>query len=341
MPRQGVEPQAAPLRLKRWCRTPLPGWVTCLGLALAVATPVAWAGDSPIFEGQRGWLFPDWESLTHTDAAALKTNVALLASAQQLFRQVGIELVIVVVPAKAVFDEAQLPADRVVAPVVRQRYARLQQLLAQAGLVSVDLWPPLKAAQTPDRPVFYRTDYHWTSTAAEAAADAVAQRIRQQPWAPSDSGQGTVLGEWVNERHYGDLSARYLPPDRRRVLGRDWFTVRLPVADNTSLLDDGPAPVHVMGNSFVQPYWGFAQRLSQQLGVTTSLTWNAGTVGQWVIAVLHAESQLKGQPKPKVLVWQMNEAQVEIGPNTGGLWDIKGLMEPQAWLQRLQTALAP
>lgn len=337
----GLRPASGGLNTGRWLAPRR--WAACLALCLAwaVAPPVAWAGDSPIFEGQQGWLFPDWESLTHTDAAALKTNVALLASAQQLFRQAGIELVIVVVPTKAVFDEAQLPNGRVVAPMVRQRYQALQQLLAQAGLVSVNLWPPLKAAQSPERPIFYRTDYHWTSVAAEAAADAVAQRIRQQPWAPPDSGQGTVLGEWVNERHYGDLSARYLPPDRRRVLGRDWFTVRLPVADNTSLLDDGPAPVHVMGNSFVQPYWGFAQRLSQQLGVTTSLTWNAGTVGQWVIAVLHAESQLQGQPKPKVLVWQMNEAQVEIGPNTGGLWDIKGLMEPQAWLQRLQSALAP
>ena len=147
------------------------------------------------------------------------------------------------------------------------------------------------------------------------------------------------MGEWVTERHHGDFAAKYLSPRARKQIGRDVFRVRLPPEQTMGLLDDDTATIHVMGNSFVQPYWGFSQRISNQVQTGTALTWNAGNVGQWAIALKHANEQLKGQRKPSVLVWQMNEAQVHIGPQTSGLFDAAGLMPPDEWLSRLKLAL--
>ena len=71
-------------------------------------------------------------------------------------------------------------------------------------------------------------------------------------------GTGLPLGSVFNERRYGDLAELFLSPEQRKQAGRETFTVRRQ-AENQSLLDDAPAPVHVTGHSMVQPYFGFPQ----------------------------------------------------------------------------------
>lgn len=293
-----------------------------------------------VFEGDSGWVFPAWENLQAYDHAAVERNAQLIASANQLFRNAGIHLAVAVVPTKGILVSAHLPANKPVSSAVAERYAHVQKALSSRGVTTVDLRPALEHVQASGIDVFYRTDYHWTAFGSEAAAAAVSAVIKPFVKGQEGKNQDFTLGEWVHERHYGDLASKFLPPHRLKALGRERFTVRLPISSPTkSLLDDDAAPVHVMGNSFVQPYWGFSQKLSFDVQATTSLTWNAGSVGQWVIALLHAESQLKQQTKPQVLVWQMNEAQVQIGPDQTGTWDANGLQSPTDWLKRLALAL--
>ena len=304
-----------------------------------LCSPSAWAAPAPVFEGRDGWLFPEWESTSVLEKNQIDANISLLQQAKDLFASQGIEMVFVVVPTKAVFYPDRLPSDHAVSPEIKGRYAYIVKSMAQAGMKTPDLLPVLRAIEQGRQSVFYRTDYHWTSMGAEAAATATAQAILQGPALPGKNGTGAKLGEWVNERHFGDLATRYLAADRRAAIGRDVFRVRLPPAGNASLFDDDPAPVHVMGNSFVQPYWGFSQKLSNLIDRPVSLSWNAGNVGQWVIALNYAESKDFAESRPKVIVWQMNEAQIQIGPNVTGLWDVQGLMPPQAWLARLKAAV--
>lgn len=309
-------------------------------LATGTQSAAAQSATEAVLRGPDGWLFAGWENLKDVDVSGIQSSVALLAQAQALFLAVGIRMVVVVVPMKAVVVPHRLPADLAVSPAVQARYGLIQRELNLAGLRSVDGLTPLLELERQGNLAFYRTDYHWTSAAAEATADAAAQLIAKDMNVPRTPGGGAQLGEWVNERHHGDFAAKYLSPRARKLIGRDLFRVRLPPDQTVGLLDEEAAPVHVMGNSFVQPYWGFSQRISHQLQTGTALTWNAGNVGQWAIALKHANEQLKGQRKPSVLVWQMNEAQVHMGPNTAGLFDAAGLMTPQAWLNQLQQALA-
>ena len=315
----------------------------CLGLILGAVTavPAALSATLPVYEGSEGWLFPEWESTTVFDKAGIDANIALLQAAQALLAQRQIKLVLVVVPTKAVFYAQRLTADRVISPEVRGRYGYLMQTLAQAGLTAPDFVSALRAVDQAPQTAYYRTDYHWTSMGAEAAAAVAAQAVdRAVPQLRGNAGTGTALGEWVNERHYGDLATLYLLPARRAAIGHDVFRVRLAPTNSTNLFDEDPAPVHVLGNSFVQPYWGFSQKLSNALDRPVSLTWNVGNLGQWVIALKYLESKDFADNKPQVIVWQMNESQMQLGPNAPGLWDVQGLMTAQAWLGRVKAAVA-
>ena len=299
----------------------------------------AQSADAPVFQGRNGWLFPVWENLTTVDTRGIQTSIQLFERAQTLFQSVGTRLVFVVVPIKALVQEKYLPDERPISATVRDRYGLIQRALQRNGLLSVDVLSVLRELENRGESAYYRTDYHWTSPASEATADATATVISGHTAIARSPGTVPPLGEWVNERHYGDLAARYLSPIARVKLGKDLFRVRLDANSEGSLLDEDASPVHVMGNSFVQPYWGFSQRLAHQLQATTSLTWNPGTIGHWAIALRHAKTQLQGLAKPRGLVWQMNEAQLHVGPDTDGLFDRAGLMPPEEWLSQLKTAL--
>ena len=85
------------------------------------------------------------------------------------------------------------------------------------------------------------------------------------------------LGDWINDRHLGDLAANFLSPERKRAdrVPRPTSSARPPRSDaakaDAGLLDSDPAPVAVVGNSFVQPYFGFSQRLSNKIDRPVSL----------------------------------------------------------------------
>ena len=317
-----------------------PKWLGVCALALLMAPAFAQPKGVLVFEGKDGWVFPGWENLQQHNAPAMREGVALIREAERLFHHAKIQLVVVVIPTKGVLHASHLPDSVSVSPEVKNRYADIQAEFKRVGVVSVDLYPAFAKLHSQGKQTYYKTDYHWTAFGSEAAAAAVADTVSQLNVIPPNPNAAPVpLGEWVHERHFGDLVSKFMSPVRRDELGRERFTVRLPPPASSGLLDEDSPAIHVMGNSFVQPYWGFSQAISAQLKVPSSLTWNAGSVGQWAIAVMHAEAQLKGLTKPKVIVWQMNEAQVQIGPDVGGMWDIKGLMSPDAWKQRLAEAL--
>lgn len=304
---------------------------------VAAAAP---ATDISVFQGKNGWLFPAWESLSDVDVAGIQDSVGLFEQAQQLLQGVGTKLFFVVIPTKASVEQQHLPDSHPLSKAVKERYTLIQAIFQRHGLASVDVLTAMTDLQRRGQSAYYRTDYHWTSAASEATADATARLIAKDTPIPKSASASQPLGEWVNERHFGDLAANYLSPRARAKLGREVFRVRLEAAASGNLLDDELPTVHVMGNSFVQPYWGFSQRLSQQLGTGASLTWQVGNTGHWAIALKHAATQLKGQPKPLAIVWQLNEAQIHMGPNTPGLFDKDTLMPPHVWLEQLKMSLA-
>jgi alginate O-acetyltransferase complex protein AlgJ len=148
------------------------------------------------------------------------------------------------------------------------------------------------------------------------------------------------LGEWITDRHLGDLAANFLTPERKREIGPDAYVIRKPVTAGNDLLDSDPAPVAVVGNSFVQPYFGFPQRLSNRIDRPVSLKWNPGDLGPWTTMLQYLQSADFKAQRPAYIVWQFNEAQLQNGPDAAGEWAAQAIMAPAAWRTEVTKLLA-
>ncbi|WP_109513474.1 alginate O-acetyltransferase AlgX-related protein [Pseudomonas ovata] len=313
-------------------------WSSCVAAVLLSLSGTAAQAASAVIVGQDGWLFPAWESLSQVDNAGLARSTTLVRQVQQRLAQARIELVVLVVPMKAPLYAARLPQGQALSPAVSQRYERLQGELNKAGLTTLDIKPILQRTEHGEQTAFYRADYHWTAWSAENTADATAQLINQRYRLTGAPGGGAVLGEWFDKRAFGDLAANFLPAIKRKAIGRDIYTVRHQV-EKDLLIDDAPAPVQVIGNSFVQPYLGFTQKLSNALDRPVNLTWNPGDVGPWATLLQYLESPDFAEHKPQVIVWQFNEGQFHLGPDATAQWNAKGVISLNLWQQRIQKAL--
>lgn len=308
------------------------------GLLLGLAGTGAQAA-SAVITGKDGWLFPAWESLSKVDNAGNTRTVALLKDVQQQLARENIALVVLVVPMKAPFYAQRLPADQPLSPAVAQRYDQLQGNLSKAGLTTLNIKPILQQTEQGKQTAFYRADYHWTAWSAENTADATAKLITGKYRLQGEPGGGAVLGDWFDKRAFGDLASNFLPAIKRKAIGRDIYTVRHQVENEDLLIDDAPAPVQVIGNSFVQPYLGFTQKLSSALDRPVTLTWNPGDVGPWATLLQYLESPDFAQHKPQVIVWQFNEGQFHLGPDAAANWNAKGVTSLNQWHQRINKAL--
>jgi alginate O-acetyltransferase complex protein AlgJ len=312
------------------------GWLLA---AIVSLTCLSAASDPLVIEGRDGWLFPVWESLVDANTPRIASTLEDIAFLQQQLAARQITLMAMVIPMKAAFYPERVPPAQPVSAEVSRRYASVLAGLAAAAVPTFDNLRVLRSLEQAGTGAFFRTDYHWTAQGAEASADAAAEMVRAKvSLSPSASG-GSKLGEWVNVRRYGDLATRFMTAEQRVALGRDVFTVRAPPKEKPSLLDDEPADVHVVGNSFVQPYLGFPQKLSQVLGRPVSLTWNPGNIGPWVSMLNYLESDTYRQHKPRVILWQLNEPRMHSGPQAAGDWDAESIMSSEAWRKRASAAI--
>lgn len=306
---------------------------------VANATVVAAQDSSIVLYGKEGWLFPAWGSLTEVDSAAITRNTALIADAQRALALAGVKLQVLVLPDKALFYENKLPEGKQLSDAVRGRYELEVGELVKENVSTVDALQVLRQVMQGGQNVFYRSDQHWTQPAADAVAVLVAEKvIEQEASLAGAAGSGMTLGSEVKERRFGDLAELFLTEEQRKVIGRDTFTVRRQV-EQQSLLDDVVAPVHVTGHSMVQPYFGFPQKLSNALDRPVSVNWKPGNVGHWAILLEYLESAEFKQNKPQVLVWQMFEPTYSQGPDARGLWDNASIMTAQQWTARIHKAL--
>ncbi|KFE43907.1 alginate O-acetyltransferase AlgX-related protein [Pseudomonas syringae] len=315
----------------------LPVCALLAGVLLSLSGTAVHAA-SAVITGKDGWLFPAWESLNKVDNAGTARSIGLIKDVQQQLAREKIALVVLVVPMKAPFYAQRLPADQPLSPAVVQRYDRLQNELGKASLTTLNIKPILQQTEQGKQTAFYRADYHWTAWSAENTADATAKLITGRYRLQGEPGGGAVLGEWFDKRAFGDLASNFLPAIKRKAIGRDIYTVRHQV-EKDLLIDDAPAPVQVIGNSFVQPYLGFTQKLSNALDRPVTLTWNPGDVGPWATLLQYLESPDFAQHKPQVIVWQFNEGQFHLGPDAAANWNAKGVTSLNQWHLRIKKAL--
>jgi len=323
-------------RKRSWC-----GWRFVIGL---VCVLLATSGKSEeefgpaVIEGKEGWLYPGWESLTNANSSGIGRCVTLIGEVGKLLAARNIGLIVLIVPMKASFYPKYLPEDRSISRDVAARYDQIISEMNLAGIIAPNVRPIFFQVESEQHTAFFKTDYHWTAWAAEATALLIAKEI-QGRWKLRGKAQtGAPLGPWTSEMRYGDLT-NFLSNDRRRQIGEELFMIRRNVAHG-GLLDNNSNPVQVIGNSFMQPYLGFSQRLSHELDRLVGLTWNYGNVGPWATFLQSIQSADFKKGSPQVVVWQFNEGQFMNGPNAPGQWDRPSNLMPDIWLERVKTALA-
>jgi alginate O-acetyltransferase complex protein AlgJ len=315
----------------------LVNWFAAIALLMPAWTDAAVARDA-VLEGKENWLFAGWESLTLTRPAAEKSSIKLIADVDHILARRNIKLIIAIVPLKPRYYPSLLPDGVAMSDAVQKQYDFLLTELTSAAVTSVDVRDAFKAVVANKQEVFYRADFHWTTFAAEASADQIAAFITGRGPLPGKPGSGMKLGEWINDRHLGDLAANFLTPERKRAIGPDSYSIRTPANTGAALLDSESAPVAVVGNSFVQPYFGFPQRLSNMIDRPVSLKWNPGDIGPWATLLQYVQSdEFKNSPL-RFLVWQFNEAQLQNGPDAAGEWAAQGVLSPAEWLSRISAA---
>lgn len=305
----------------------------CAGLA---AAPSAHA--QAVLAGQDAWLFYGHDNMTDAGQNSITQSVDLMKLASSALQAKDIGLIILVAPMKARFYEDKLPASTQIAAGVKDRYTRIINGLDGAGLLAPNLTPILKKVQQGEQTAFLQKDSHWTAWSAEAVAAETAKIISGKWKLQGEAGSGQKLGPWTKERHFSDF-AQLMTADQRKKVGPQIYVVRTAGAQSNGLLDTQKAPVHVIGNSFVQPYLGFTQALSADLDRPVGLTWKYGNFGPWSVFLDYLESPEFKQAPPQVIVWQLNETQMLYGPDASGQWDASSLISPATWRDRIKNAL--
>lgn len=208
--------------------------------------------EARVVEGQDGWHFlanelrhvsrgTEWVAPDTPPDPPHSDPLPALTTLRAQLGEMGIELILVPVPAKAVVHAEALPdgkGDR--AEDDPSGLGAFLSHVREQGFQAVDL-ESLFASVLPDAQVYCKTDSHWSPLGIELAAEAVAEIIRKQSW-HADAGKTEIqLREPMDLSFQGDL------------VGEDGPRETLPLrrayrTDGGSLLDES-SPVLVLGDS--------------------------------------------------------------------------------------------
>jgi alginate O-acetyltransferase complex protein AlgJ len=290
------------------------------------------------------WLLPGWETLTDADDAGVASTLDLVGETARLLASKDIALLLLAIPFKARYCDVLAPGE--IAAPVQTRYARSLDAMRTRSIATLDLDAVMSPLRTPQTPLYYRTDQHWTSTAVDASGAAIAATIvRTFGLAPGTQKQ--PLAPLMTASQTGDL-ATLLPPDLQAKLGPQTYRVRTAFdADLTGYNiftgalpePDKPPRVQLVGSSFVRPLWGLPQTIAAALQQPVGLTFFNGDAGPYHTLLMNLRSTLPSR-KPDVVVWQMTEANLHLGPAATGWWSIGDLMSTDFFLSHVREAVA-
>ena len=166
-------------------------------------------------------------------------------------------------------------------------------------------------------------------------------------WSLPAPGKRVPVPPLVTDRRTGDLGT-LLPPALQAQIGPETFELRTAYGadltgynEYTGSTDPQPKdapPVQLVGSSFVRPMWGLPQKLSNALGLDVGLTFFNGDAGPYHALLMNLRSALPKRA-PAVVVWQVTEANLHLGPAATGWWGMTSLMSPDFFLSHVAQAV--
>jgi alginate O-acetyltransferase complex protein AlgJ len=164
------------------------GLLIALAGCACAAEPSVSPAPSLSVPGADGWLFLDKE-LRHLAAGKFWADPggppvagdplpAILDFKRQL-DSVGVDLLVVPVPAKATIHPEALPPPGIPDPGATDR--EFFKVLGEQGVNVLDLTDSFRAARDGGR-IYCQQDSHWAPDGIRLAAKAIADRVRDLPW---------------------------------------------------------------------------------------------------------------------------------------------------------------
>lgn len=289
----------------------------------------------PAVEGKDGFFFRVFADLRmqHPFTDEVTTLMGELSAA---LKAKGTTLIYVPIPTKSVTLPTFLPEDAALfgfdETVATTVYTDQVARLAEKDVIAVDLLAALRTADGSDPP-FFRSDFHWTSTGARKAAEAIGGLIKAlpdyaevTPVTYETRATGTEIAVSGMRRELQAYCSASLPP----VISAAFETIEVASADTALDIfgDDAPAEggagkadeVALVGTSFsdalVPNFSGF---LAEHAGLPVA---NFALTGgnQFGAITPYLTSREFQAERPRYLVWENpvynNLAQYGTGPLT-------------------------
>lgn len=308
-----------------------------LGLTAALARPAPAAKSNLAVVGKDGWLFPLWDAMSRYDQAAQRGVVQVVADAAGILKSAGIETVVALIPSKCRTYRQYLPDDVRLTPDIDKRYPAAVADLGRTVLVP-DIDAAFRTARGSQQ-LYFKSDTHWMPAAAEVAATEVAKRVKERLRLPASGRPGNKLNPPTTlTMPAGDL-ARFVAPADRAKYGAEPYQIReaAAVGSAAALLEDDTTDVTIVGNSFMQPKFGFPTILSNQLERPVGLAWKPNNYGAYFTLLEYVKSQAFKKSRPKLLVWGHLEFDMQNQPNSSSFG--QNAMPPQTFLTDLRQAV--
>ncbi len=292
--------------------------------------------------GQQDWLYLVWDDPRRTDFAQISKVIEVIDKAIKILRAAKIDVALVFVPAKSRIYRAFLPEDFRFNSDAERRYAVSLESLRKSGAIVPDLasvFDDMLKAKPGDN-LWFKNDTHWTALAAEAAAKVIGREMTAQLKLPKSPRPGAIVGPAIKKVHYKSDLSSVLPPKERKEHPDEIFEVHEVVVNKGKafLLDEDRPDVVVVGSSYMQPKYNFAEMLSNQLNRPVELVWRVHLVGPYKTLLGYVTSESFKRQRPRAIVWNFLEIDMELMPDLQSALR-ENAMPPDAFLADLAAAV--
>ncbi len=293
-------------------------------LALAAGRPAQADIMGLVVVGGDGWLYPIWDEVRRFDAARFKISTGIINEAVAIMKKAGIDTVISLTPSKSRIYREFLPKDFVWNPEADKRYERALDALRVNGTLVPDLATTFINARkaNPNEQYFFKTDTHWTPIGAELAAQEISKEVVAKLKLPPSAKPGMQLGDYIEMIQSKNDLFDQLPAAEKSKYSKERYKIRKEGngSADAGLLDDDTADAVLIGNSYTQPKYGYAAELSKGIGRPVGLTWRVHQFGSYDILLEYFKTAGFKQTKPKLIVWDFEETDMEGPPDRKDFW---------------------
>ncbi|MEO7424493.1 MAG: hypothetical protein ABI036_04850 [Fibrobacteria bacterium] len=220
-------------------------------------------------------LAPDWSA-----PGAPQSPIPAIAAFKDFLAAQGIDFLFVPIPTKLDIYPENLSsaADTLPGHIVQPLERKLIRDLADARVETLDLWEPFlkfkAASESGKRSLYQRQDTHWTTVGLEAAAQLVAERVKNYSWYDSAfRDKREYKTKDTTFEQLGDLQARLPDALKGQVAPESLLGRQILDAQGNLYEDTDSSSVLILGDS----YTGVFQTVGcRHAGVTAHMAKNLG-----------------------------------------------------------------